>query len=99
MKIINNNPNNFKLEHDGLYIHLRTNFLDAHYNNTHLMVTKNGTFIGSMSGNERVFTESLYEAFKMNDYEMTVELVDVVHGGIEDKKPPKKAKSRTKSSD
>ncbi|EMQ1182342.1 hypothetical protein R9W25_000104 [Klebsiella variicola] len=105
MKIINNNPRNFKLEHDGLYIHLRENFLDAHYNKTFLMVTKNGTFMGGMNGNERVFTESLYEAFKDNGYEMTVELAELVHGsmgsteednsnGDKTKVPAKKTKAR-----
>ncbi|WP_142375559.1 hypothetical protein [Klebsiella variicola] len=96
MKIINNNQRNFKLEHNGLYIHLRENFMNAHYKKTTLTVTKNGTFMGSMSGNERDFAEALYEAFKNNGYEMTVELVELVYGSMgsteEDKENGDKAK-------
>lgn len=105
MKIINNNPHNFKLEHDGLNIHLRENFMNAHYMKTTLMVTKNGTFMGGMSGYERAFAEALYGAFKDNGYEMTVELAELVYGsmgsteedkeiGYKTKVPVKKTKAR-----
>ncbi|HDZ1153718.1 TPA: hypothetical protein RRU48_005573 [Klebsiella pneumoniae] len=61
--------------------------------------------MGGMSGKEREFTELLYEAFKNNGYEMTVELVELVYGsmgsteedkeiGYKTKVPVKKTKAR-----